>query len=97
MRNHRLVHDIVDKMILYNHPLYIQDVNGLIQLRQFNNNINYYLGQIVIILGYLLQTQTQNLFNAQNPNVQSLKTCIYGILDNEGGGECCNKLLCTNQ
>ena len=96
MRNHKLVHNVVDKMLLYNHTLYIEDINNLIQSRQFNNNINYYLGQITNILTGVLQTQNQ--YNVQNTNiVQYLKTCIFIILDNEKGVECCNKLLCSDQ
>lgn len=96
MRNHKLVHNVVDKMLLYNHSLYIDDINQLIQSRQFNNNINYYLNQIISVLHGVLQTQNQ--YNVQNTSiVQSLKTCVFYILDNDGGMECCNKLLCSNQ
>lgn len=95
MRNHKLVHTIVDKILLYNHILYIEDINLLIQSRQFNNNINYYLSQITNILNGILQTQNQ--YNVQSTIVQSLKTCVYIILDNDGGMECCNKLQCSDQ
>jgi len=96
MRNHKLVHNVVDKMLLYNHALYIEDINILIQSRQFNNNINYYLGQITNILTGVLHTQNQ--YNVQNTNIiQYLKTCIFIILDNDQGMECCNKLLCSDQ
>jgi len=96
MRNHKLVHHVVDKMLLYNHALYIEDINNIIQSRQFNNNINYYLGQITSMLSGVLQTQNQ--YNVQNTNiVQYLKTCIFIILDNDKGMECCNKLLCCDQ
>ena len=72
MRNHKLVHHVVDKMLLYNHALYIEDINNIIQSRQFNNNINYYLGQITSMLSGVLQTQNQ--YNVQNTNiVQYLK------------------------
>lgn len=96
MRNHKLVHNVVDKMLLYNHVLYIEDINNLIQSREYNNNINYYLGQINSILHGVLQTQNQ--YDVKNTNIiQSLKTCIFIILDNDKGIECCNKLLCSNQ
>lgn len=92
MRNHKLVHEVVEKMLEYNHILYIEDINSLIESRQFNNNINYNLNHIVNIL-IRLSSQNQNMVHIR----PSLKTYIHVILDNEGGEECCNKLMCTNQ
>ena len=92
MRNHKLVNEVVDKILEYNHVLYLEDINSLIELRQFNNNINHNLSEIVNILRGL-SPQNQNMVHIR----QSLKTYVHIILDNEGGTECCNKLMCTNQ
>lgn len=93
MRNHKLVHSVVDKLLLYNHSLYIEDINNLMQSRKFNSNINNYLYQICNILHIILQKQ--NHYDVEHKIVQSLKTWIYLILDNDGGIECCNTLQCA--
>lgn len=88
MRNHKLVHEVVQKMLEYNHVLYIEDINSLIESRQFNNNINHNLSEIVnILIG--LSPQNQNMVHIR----QSLRTYVHIILDNDGGAECCNKLM----
>lgn len=98
MRNHRLVHSVVEKMIEYNHQYYIDDIQELSTSRQFNNNINSYLTQIANILSTHLNTNN-NQTNIPNYNINliaSLKSYIYMILDNNNGLECCNKLICCD-
>ena len=98
MRNHKLVHSVVEKMIEYNHQFYIDDIQELSTSRQFNNNINSYLTQIANILSTHLNTNNNqnNIPNYNNNLIASLKSYIYMILDNHNGLECCNKLLCND-
>lgn len=106
MRNHRLVQNVIDKMLEYNHQYYIDDIHELSSSRQFNNNINNYLVQIANILSTHLNNNQSNTNqvnnnnqNSQNYNlslVASLKSYVYMILDNHNGFECCNKLMCID-
>jgi len=90
MRNHKLVHSVVEKMLLYNHQFYIDDINELSTSRQYNNNINNCLSHMANVLTTHLNSN--NGFN--NSLVASLKSYIYIILDNVNGIDCCNKLIC---
>lgn len=96
MRNHKLVNDVIDKMLEYNHQFYIDDIIELSTSRQYNNNINNYLTQIANILNSHLNSNNQANSNYIIGLRSSLKSYIYMILDNFNGTECCNKLMCIN-
>jgi len=71
MRNHRLVQNVIDKMLEYNHQYYIDDIHELSSSRQFNNNINNYLVQIANILSTHLNNNQSNTNQVNNNNQNS--------------------------
>lgn len=84
MRNHRLVEEVVEKIILYNHPNYLDDINKIIGSNKYNSDINNCLLNIINILN------TPNQDNRMIKN--SLKNYIYRILEFTDGVNCCNEL-----
>jgi hypothetical protein len=85
MRNHKLVEEIVEKLIIYNHSYYLEDINKLMLSNKYNNDINECLSNIINILN----TSNQNGIMIKN----SLKNYVYRILEFNDGLKCCNELI----
>ena len=87
MRNHKLVEEIVEKLILYNHSYYLEDINKLMLSNKYNNDINGCLSNIINILN--TSNENQNSLMVKN----SLKNYVYRILEFNDGFNCCNELI----
>lgn len=85
MKNHKFVEEIVSKMLLYNHTIYLNDINKIILSNVYNNDINNCLTNIINILN----TPNTNQITTKN----TLKDFVYRILEFSEGIECCNKLI----
>jgi|LakMenE18May11ns_1017448.scaffolds.fasta_scaffold9937670_6 hypothetical protein len=85
MKNHKFVEEIVSKMLLYNHTIYLNDINKIILSNVYNNDINNCLTNIINILN----TPNTNQITTKN----TLKDFVYRILEFSEGIECCNQLL----
>jgi len=87
MRNHKFVEEIVEKLLLYNHSYYLEDINKIILNNKYNNDINTCLSNIINILNTI--NQNQNIIIIKN----SLKNYIYRILEFNDGINCCNEII----
>ena len=85
MRNHKFVEEVTTKMLLYNHNLYLADINKIILSNEYNNDINNCLTNII------------NILNSPNANQtitkNTLKDYVYRILEFSDGINCCNQLI----
>lgn len=98
MRDHKFIDSVVNALMSYNHQDYINDINELITLNQFNDAITLELTSICNILdGYLNTMHVNNNNTAYLVTYKhNLKTHIHNIMRQNNGYECCKKLLCEN-
>jgi hypothetical protein len=87
-REHKFVENVVTKMITYNHKEYLMDVNELITLNEYGEEITLVLMSLYVELGDSLNTGRYDK--------NKLKTFIYKILTYNNGFECCKSLLCED-
>ena len=102
MRNHRYVNEVYNAMISFISNEYISDIDDIININNFNEDINLYLANISNLLNSYLQ-QISNLNNNQiyheillNRLKNSIKTNLFRILTFSDGKRCCDKLACIN-
>jgi len=96
MRNHKFVEKVVNKMIEYNNRFYIEDINELIIINQFGNDITLYLTNIVNILQNVVNNNNNENNNNNTSIKNALKLYIFRIIALNNGIECCNKLICED-
>jgi hypothetical protein len=88
-REHKFVEKVVTTIIAYNHKEYLIDINELITLNQYGDEISLLLMNLYVEL-------SDNL-NTGRYDKNKLKTFIYKILTYNNGYECCKSLLCEDE
>jgi hypothetical protein len=87
-REHKFVEKVVSAMITYNHKEYLLDINELITLNEYGDDITLVLMS--------LYNQLDSNLNTDRYDKNQLKTFIYKLLTYNNGYECCKKLLCED-
>ncbi len=87
-REHKFVENVVTKIITYNHKEYLTDINELITLNEYGDEVTLVLMSLYFELDNNLNTETYDK--------NKLKTIVYKLLTYNNGFECCKNLLCDD-